>query len=170
MRGYRGSRHHQGARLSRQQRIATYVVFAAAWLSGALWLLFHYFLRRQGEFALEPHPLEYWWLRLHGLCAFVLLWLGGLLWALHVRHGMGLAQRRRSGLAIVFAFCMLAASGYLIYYADEGVAHDLIGVLHWAIGLALAVPVGLHALPSLRARRRDEAARRHTKQLTRESA
>jgi hypothetical protein len=168
MRGHRGSRHHQGTRLSRRQRTATYVAFSVAWLTGALWLLFHYFLRRQGEFALEPHPLEYWWLRLHGLCAFVLLWLGGLLWALHVRHGMGLAQRRRSGLAIVFAFCMLAASGYLIYYADEGVAHDLIVVLHWAIGLALVVPVALHALPSIRVRRRDEAARRHT--LTRESA
>jgi hypothetical protein len=38
------------------------------------------------------------------------------------------------------------------------------------IGLALAVPVALHMLPSIRARRREEAARRHTKQLTRESA
>ena len=170
MRGHRGSRHHQGSRLSRQQRGATYVVFAAAWLSGALWLLFHYFLRRQGEFALEPHPLEHWWLRLHGLCAFALLWLGGLLWGLHVRHGMSQPQRRPSGLAIVFAFCVLALSGYLIYYADEGVAQDLIGVLHWVIGLALAVPVALHALPSISARRRDEAARRDAKQLTRESA
>jgi hypothetical protein len=156
--------------LSRRQRLVTYVVFAAAWLSGALWLLFHYFLRRQGEFTLEPHPLEHWWLRLHGLGAFVLLWLGGVLWALHVRHGMSLAQRRRSGLAIVYAFCVLAASGYLIYYADEGVVRDLIGVLHWTIGLALAVPVVLHALPSIRARRRDAAARQRSKQLMRESA
>ena len=145
-------RHHHGARLSRRQRLATYVGLTAAWSTGALWLLFHYFLQRQGEFALEPHPLEHWWLRLHGLCAFALLWFGGVLWALHVRHGLGRFQRRRSGLVIAFAFCALAASGYLLYYADEGAARDVIGVLHWAFGLSLIVPVFIHALPSLRSR------------------
>src|SRR5215468_6376632 len=99
----RHSSRHRHPRLSRRQRTATYVALAAAWMSGALWLLFHYFLQRQGEFSLEPHPLEHWWLRLHGLCAFALLWLGGLLWALHVRHGLGWPRRRRSGLVIVFA-------------------------------------------------------------------
>lgn len=152
MRRHRGS-HHHGSRLSRGQRAATYAAFATAWFSGALWLLFHYFLQRQGEFALEPHPLEHWLLRLHGLCAFVLLWLGGLLWALHVRHGLKWPQRRRSGLAIVFAFCLLGASGYLIYYLDEGIVRDVTGVLHWVIGLSLLLPVVLHALPSYRSRR-----------------
>ena len=65
----RGLRHHHGSRLSRAQRVATYAAFAAAWLSGTFWLLFHYFLQQQGEFALEPHPLEHWWLRLHGLAS-----------------------------------------------------------------------------------------------------
>ena len=146
--------HQQHPRLSRRQRNATYTVFAMAWVSGAIWLLFHYFFQRQGEFALEPHPLEHWWLRLHGLCAFVLLWLGGVLWTQHVRHGLGWPQRRRSGLAILFAFCVLAASGYLLYYAEEGAFRDAAGVLHWTLGLALAVPVVAHALPSLKARRR----------------
>jgi hypothetical protein len=149
----RGSRQHHGSHLSRAQRAAAYGAFAAAWLSGTLWLLFHYFLQRQGEFALEPHPLEHWWLRLHGLCAFVLLWLGGLLWALHVRHGLGWPRRRASGLAIMFAFCVLAASGYLLYYADEGVMRDAIGWLHSGIGLSLLVPVAMHVLPSVRERR-----------------
>lgn len=147
------SRHHH-PRLSPRQRIATYLVFLAAWSSGALWLVFHHFLRRQGEFALEAHPLEHWWLRLHGLCAFVLLWLGGVLWAQHVRHGLGWPQRRSSGLAILVAFCALAASGYLLYYADEGALRDVAGTLHWVLGLTLMIPVVAHALPSLRARRR----------------
>ena len=125
----RETRHHHGSRLTRTQRIATYTAFLAAWTSGALWLLFHYFLQQQGEFALEPHPLEHWWLRLHGLCAFVLLWFGGLLWALHVRHGLGWPRRRGSGLTIASAFCVLAATGYLLYYSDEGTMHDAIGVL-----------------------------------------
>ena len=157
MRAHRHTqRHHHGSGLTRRQRGATYGFFIAAWLSGTLWLIFHYFLQRQGEFALEPHPLEHWWLRLHGLCAFALLWLGGLLWALHVRHGLRWPQRRGSGLAIVSAFCLLGASGYLLYYADEGAPRDVVGVMHWSVGLALALPIVLHALPSYRARRMRE--------------
>jgi len=148
----RHGRHPHGPRLAPQQRRAVYVACTAAWLSGALWLLFHYFLRRQGEFALEPHPLEHWWLRLHGLSAFALLWIGGLLWALHVRHALHWPQRRRSGLAIALAFCVLAASGYLIYYADEGSLRDAIGIAHWIVGLSLIVPVLAHALPGRRLR------------------
>lgn len=154
MRRHRHREAHHHARLSRRQRNVTYIVFALAWTSGALWLLFHYFLLRQGQFGPEPHPLEHWWLRLHGLCAFVLLWLGGMLWTQHVRHGLAWPQRRRSGLAILVAFCVLAASGYLIYYADEGGFRDAAGVLHWLFGLALAIPVVAHALPSVKMRRR----------------
>lgn len=139
-----------GSRLTRKQRVATYLAVTMAWLSGSMWLLFHYFLQRQGEFSLEPHPLEHWWLRLHGVCAFVLLWLGGLLWALHVRPGLRWPLRRRSGTAIAVVFCTLAATAYCLYYLDEGIFRDAAGVVHWVIGLALAVPVALHALPKRR--------------------
>lgn len=155
MKSHHGHRHahaekHHGARLSRGQRLATYAAVATGWCSGALWLVFHYFLQRQGEFAAEPHPLEHWWLRLHGLCAFVLLWLGGLLWTRHVKPGMRWPGRRQSGLAITFAFCALAATGYCLYYVDEGAFRDAAGVVHWVVGLALALPVALHALPKRR--------------------
>jgi hypothetical protein len=145
-------KHAHGSKLSPRERFVTYAAFTLAWLSGATWLVFHYFLQRKGEFALEPHPLEHWWLRLHGLCAFVLLWLAGLLWVRHVRPGLRWPPRRQSGLAIAFAFCALAATGYLLYYVDEGAPRDVIGVLHWAIGLALSLPVVVHALPSYRPR------------------
>jgi hypothetical protein len=153
MSGRRSHHQHHGARLSPLQRRLTYAAVSVAWLSGALWLLFHYFLQRQGEFALEPHPLEHWWLRLHGLCAFVLLWLGGVLWALHVRPGMRWPQRRATGIAIACAFCLLAGTGYCLYYVDEGAIRDALGVTHWLFGLILAIPVLLHTLPVRRARR-----------------
>lgn len=142
-------KHQHGSRLTRAQRIATLVAFVLAWTSGACWLLFHYFLRVEGEFALEPHPLEQWWLRLHGLCAFALLWLGGVIWALHVRHGLRWPERRRSGIAITCVFFVLAATGYLIYYADDGGMRDAVVILHWALGLSLLLPIALHLLPTL---------------------
>lgn len=159
MKAHPGNRHHHGSRLSRGQRVATYTAVAMAWLSGTLWLIFHNFLQRQGEFSLEPHPLEHWWLRLHGLCAFVLLWLGGLIWGLHVRHGLRWPGRRRSGLSMMVVFCVLAASGYLIYYADEGGVRDAVVAIHWVVGLALLVPVVAHLLPSYTKRSAEEPER-----------
>ena len=58
----------------------------------------------------------------------------------------------RSGLSTVF--CLLAATGYLRYYADDGTLRDAVGVIHWAVGLALALPLALHFLPGWQARRR----------------
>ena len=71
--------HAHGLRLASRHRGLAYATFAAIWFTGILWLIFHYFLQRQGEFGAEPHPLEAWWLRLHGAVAFVVLWLAGLL-------------------------------------------------------------------------------------------
>jgi hypothetical protein len=152
-----GHHHHGGSGLSPRQRRLTYVCVGAAWLSGALWLVFHYVLQRQGEFALEPHPLEAWWLRVHGACAFVLLWLGGLLWAVHVRPGLRWPGRRTSGIAIMLAFCVLAATGYLIYYAEDGTLRDGVTIVHWVLGLALLLPLVLHLLPSVLLRRQRRA-------------
>ena len=146
-----GHKHHHKSRLSRGQRIVTYAALCSAWLSGAAWLLFHYFLQRQGEFGVEPSPLEHWWLRLHGLCAFALLSLSGLLWVVHVRPGMRWPRRRPSGVAITISFCVLAVTGYCLYYVDDGAFRDTAGVVHWILGLSLAVPVALHAFQKRRA-------------------
>jgi len=140
-----GHKPHHKSRLSPGQRIATYAALGSAWVSGATWLLFHYFLQRQGDFGLEPNPLEHWWLRLHGLCAFALLSLSGLVWVVHARPGMRWPRRRPSGVAITISFCVLVVSGYCLYYVDDGAFRDAAGVVHWIFGLSLAVPVALHA-------------------------
>ena len=49
------------------------LVGTGLWLSGGLWLIFHYFMRPVGEFGPEPHALEPWWLALHGFFAFLSL-------------------------------------------------------------------------------------------------
>lgn len=144
-----------GVRLSRRRRRMVYTVATALWTSGALWLLFHYFLKVQGDFGVQPHPLEAWWLKLHGACAFAALFLGGLLWAAHVRPGLSLRRRRRSGLTIVGAWLVLALTGYLLYYLSDEDWRSGVGIVHWVVGLALAVPLVLH---SLRGRRQRLAA------------
>ncbi|HEY8010861.1 MAG TPA: hypothetical protein VIE67_07650 [Rudaea sp.] len=139
-------------RLSRSHRRMVCGILTAAWLSGILWLVFHYFLMRRGEFGAEPHPLEAWWLRLHGAAAFASLWLGGLVWAVHVRSGLARPKRRISGMLLIALFVVLAASGYLLYYAGDDALRDAVRLVHWLIGVALIVPFLIHSLRARSAR------------------
>ena len=138
--------------LTRRGKLAIYGVFGATWGSGILWLVFHYFLARQGEFGAEPHPLEHWTLALHGAGAFATLLLGGWLWKAHVAPWWDSPNRRHSGIVLIALGAALIASGYLLYYASGDALRDFIGKLHWIIGLLLALPLLVHALRSGRYR------------------
>ena len=61
----------EGIRLSRRHQRLLYGICGVLWATGALWLIFHYFLQVSGEFGETPHPLEPWWMRLHGLAAML---------------------------------------------------------------------------------------------------
>lgn len=141
-------------RLARGHRRFTYATIAAVWLSGVLWLVYHYAMQREGSFGPEPHPLESWWLRLHGLAAFVSLFAFGLLWGVHIRAGLAFARRRLSGLLLLILLVVLSLSGYLLYYAGDEAMRDVVRVVHWVFGLALLLPFVVHVL---RARRQRDA-------------
>jgi hypothetical protein len=142
----RSKPHQAGLRLSPRRRHALYAALGAALGTGILWLIFHYFLTRQGEFGSEPHPLEAWWLRLHGACAFAVLWLGGMLWSVHIRPALSRPGKRVSGLLLLACLMILAATGYLLYYAaDEGV-RDVVRWAHWLVGILLAVVLPIHII------------------------
>ena len=80
-----------------RHRYLVWPIVLGVWLSGALWLVFHDFLMRPGEFGLTAHPLEQWWLRAHGAFAFASLWLLGFLSVAHVGGRWAWRRQRRSG-------------------------------------------------------------------------
>ena len=143
-----------GFGIPQTRRRLLYAAFALAFASGVLWLVFHYFLQQPGEFGPAPHALEIWWLRLHGVAAFLMLVYAGLLWGTHARPGLKHgAGWRRSGLAIVGLLVLLGSSGYLLYYLGDDDWRDAARVVHWSLGLALALPLGVHLIGVRRARR-----------------
>lgn len=131
-------------RFSLRHKRALYAVFALLWISGALWLAFHYFLSVPGEFGLAPHPLEKWWLRLHGLAAFAALVAVGSVLPIHARRAWHLRKNRGSGLAMKSVFLWLAASGYALYYFATDANETWLPLLHWAVGLSLPLMLILH--------------------------
>jgi hypothetical protein len=148
------------------RRFAIYVVGSGLWLSGGLWLLYHYFIPGRGEFVLEPHPLESWWLRLHGAFAFGTIWIFGLLWSVHVNPGWAGGKRRRSGAVLVGLLLWLILSGYLLYYVGHERLRSVTSLLHWSLGLVSPVPFLLHRLASHGAHLPAEPAKRRRRRVT----
>ncbi|MEO6341749.1 MAG: hypothetical protein ABIO49_01245 [Dokdonella sp.] len=137
--------------MSQRREALVYIILGVLWASGIGWLVFHYFLYQTTEFGLLPHPLETWWLRLHGAAAFATLWLIGLLWAIHLVPAWK-ARRRTSGIVLGVLLAVLVLSGYLLYYASGDDARVAIALLHWIIGAALPLAVLPHVLRGRHAR------------------
>jgi hypothetical protein len=138
--------------MNRRRKTIVYTALLLTWLTGAAWLLLHYFFKRQGDFGNEPHPLEFWMLALHGACAFAVLWLLGWVWTTHVVPWWSGSRRRASGIVLIGFAAVLIASGYLLYYGSGDTLRDWTAIVHWSIGLAAALPMLVHALRSWRYR------------------
>ena len=134
----------QPIRMNARHKRTLYGIVLALWASGALWLLFHYFLRVAGEFGETAHPLENWWLRLHGLMAFAALVAIGSVLPIHARRAWQLNKNRRSGLMMKLYLLWLALTGYALYYFLSESNEAWLPWTHWIAGLALPLLGVLH--------------------------
>jgi hypothetical protein len=131
------ARARHSSRLARWHRIALYAIGAGVWLTGALWLLFHYVIVHRNPFGSSSEP---WWLTLHGGFAFATIWMFGLLWGVHVPARWPGGRRRVSGALLVGSLGSLLITGYLLYYVGDEELRAVTSIAHWAVGLAL--PIG----------------------------
>ena len=125
----------QSIRLGSSRRLGLYAIGIGVWLTGGLWLVFHYWFITEGQFGPQVHPSELWWLRLHGAFAFATIWLFGLMWGIHVTVAWPFGRRRWSGAIMTGLLLWLTISGYLLYYVGDEKARPIISVLHWTLGL-----------------------------------
>lgn len=148
--------HLPTIRFSPFHRQTLYSVFTLLWVSGALWLVFHYFLRIPGEFGDKANPMEIWWLRLHGLFVFAMLVAVGSVLPVHARQAWKFKRNRISGLSIKIVFLWLAGTGYALYYFASDENQTWLALLHWGVGLPLPLLIAFH----VRHRHRRTAATR----------
>ena len=70
------------------RRRAVHVIGALVWVTGAVWLIFKYFVRVPDEFGFDnPHPLMGSWMIAHAFASLGAVWLFGVLWRGHVVRG-----------------------------------------------------------------------------------
>lgn len=148
---------HPPIRLGPGQQRWFYSSVVVLWASGTLWLAFHYFLSTAGAFGPEPHPLEPWWLRLHGLAVMIGLVTLGSVAIHHAGRAWQLRKNRLMGAGLTIAFAWLAVSGYALYYFSTDANQAWLPLLHWIPGLALPAVLGWH-IRAGRARQRPRRA------------
>jgi hypothetical protein len=142
-------------RLGPQHRLWLTITFALLFLSGALWLIFHYFFAVKTEFGEGPHPLQQWWLKLHGLAAMAALIIFGSLLLGHIRRAWHHHQNRISGGGMVALVILLTLSGYALYYFGGEKSRPIISASHWIIGIAALSLLVLHIVSGRRSRQRE---------------
>jgi hypothetical protein len=135
---------HAVIRLGTRHKKLLYAGLVLLWTSGALWLIFHYFLQADGDFGPQPHLLEKWWLRLHGLAGMLALVLLGSLLPNHMKLAWTRRKNLRSGLPMLAGWSWLAATGYALYYFSSDANAAWLPLLHWGFGLALPVFLAIH--------------------------
>lgn len=141
-------------RLSPLHKRALYACLALLWLSGSLWLVFHYFLRLAGEFGDTAHPLEVWLLRLHGLMVFAALVALGTIITGHGKPAWRVKRQRRSGLTMAGLSLWLSLTGYALYYFVAARDESWLPLLHWGVGLATPLLLAVHLKRKSHARQR----------------
>jgi hypothetical protein len=132
-----------GALLSRRISVAMLLVLGALWLSGALWLVLHFFMATPGEFGATHHPLEAPVLMIHGLVALLALFVLGWFTARHsvaARSG----QRRASGWWLAIVMAVLVPAGCLQLFLVDETARSVLSLVHEVLGASLVVPVLAH--------------------------
>ena len=130
-------RNTRSARLARWQIMLLTISGGLLWLSGAAWLLLHYYGKTSGEFGPQANPLEPWLLRLHGLALIpALLGFGGL-FVVHMPRGWGTVVQRNIGVGLTALIAVLIVSGYLLYYVGAEAFRSWASVIHWGIGIAV---------------------------------
>jgi hypothetical protein len=135
-----------GLRPRSWQRWAAYITTGMLLASGATWLVAHYLLHGSGEFGAElPSPLEPLALRLHGIAAYLFVFVFGSMSTAHIVLGWRLRRNRRTGTLLVGACALLAVTALLLYYAAED-WHPAASLVHWICGLLLAPLLWAHVL------------------------
>jgi hypothetical protein len=88
-----------------------------------------------GELGDGPHPLEAWWLRLHGAAAMLVLAVLGSLLPIHIRRGWHQRKNLLAGSVLAALALLLIFSGYALYYFGSEETRPWISAFHWVLGL-----------------------------------
>ncbi|MDM3870486.1 hypothetical protein QSV34_03850 [Porticoccus sp. W117] len=138
-------------------RRALYGALATSWCSGIGFFILSRWVRIEGDFGPERHPLQFPLLQLHGGAAFVMMMFLGALFVGHVAHTWPAKKRHPMGVAMAIVVALMVISAWLLYYLANEDVRAWVANIHASLGLLLPVLLAIHIQ---RARRKNVRPRR----------
>jgi len=140
-----------GVRLSSSARNIVLVCSLIVITSGLAWMVLGGMVDMQ-DYGDPLHVLRHRMLVLHGIAAFILVWMAGRLSNLHQQGNWRANRNRRNGLLLTAVLALLGISGLCLYYPPHEDWHAPISQLHQGLGIVLALlfPAHLWAARTLR--------------------
>ena len=155
--GQRRSHTHFALSLRHERWLVAVSLLLAG--SGIGWLICHYWLARPDEFGASRHPLESWWLTLHGAAAMGFLIVFGTVLPVHARRAWHARLNYRSGLTVLGLVSLLVLSGLALYYLASEALRPWLSATHWIAGLVGVAVLIVHAVLGRRTAARAAQAR-----------
>ena len=117
-------------------------------LSGLVYGWMRYFGKVQGEFGIEPHPLQALVQHLHVLAAPLLLFALGMMVRghLYTKLRTGAPEGRRTGMGLGFLILPMVASGYLVQVATSPAWRLTFAWVHGLASLLFLISYAGHGL------------------------
>jgi hypothetical protein len=133
-----------------RRRLGIYSIGIGVWLTGVLWLVFHYFIKTEDEFGIENStPYEQVWLVGHAAFSFFAIWMFGVLWLSHIKLGWNAKMNRVTGGTLFAVIAILILTGFGLYYLGNANLRSWTSVIHWVVGLAALIFFVVHRFPRL---------------------
>lgn len=137
-------------RLPRWQEWSVYALLAALLVTGLAWLGLDTWVRIEGEFGPEHHPVQALSLIVHGIAAYAFLVIAGAMIPVHIKLGWHLKRNRKSGLVLALACLALALTAVALYYVGAEGFRSAASLAHWLVGIALLPVFLVHAVKGLK--------------------
>ncbi len=131
-------------RLSRIHQAWIIGAFAVLLLSGIAWLVLDQWFAVASEFGVHKHPAQAWMMKLHGGVAMLMLIVLGTVLPGHVKKAWQRGNNLVLGVLLLGLFAVLIGSAYALYYFSDENSRQMISLVHWALGIALAPVLVAH--------------------------
>ena len=125
-------------------------VLGLLWISGLLlvpaWIIFR--LEQDIEWlinlSLSSGDLRHWLNTLHAAVGWIMMWLIGALWTIHMRAHWRKGENKTSGLVMAFSWAILALTALGIYYLGDADLSKASSLIHVILGLSIPIMVLTH--------------------------
>ena len=141
----------ESIRLKRSHRWCLYLVLVLLFVSGAAWAYWNYLVAEPSDVLASTKS---WAMKIHGAAAMASLVLIGTLLAGHIKFAWRARRNRVNGVVLLFVFCILTVSGYMLYYAGGEQLRAWTSWIHLGLGLSIPVLIALHLTLGKRTRPR----------------